>query len=78
MTGKMDANKIIQSLKDAVKLSKIDQMPFYVIEYYKGQPIDCVLICDTVLEAENYIDNRFDNDPGVDYKTTFTIEKRNN
>lgn len=51
-------------------------MKFHVIEYYKGSPCDNIKICDDKAEAEAYIKFQFEHNPGIDYKTSFTIEER--
>lgn len=51
-------------------------MKFHVIEHYKGESCGSVTVCDTKVDAEKFIDLQFEHNPGVDYKTTFTIEER--
>jgi hypothetical protein len=53
-------------------------MKYYVIEYYKGQPCGCDKIADSKAEAEEWIAFQFEHNPGIDYKTTFSIEERDN
>ena len=50
-------------------------MKFHVIEYYKGESCGCIAVCDTKGDAIKFIDLQFKHNPGVDYKTTFTIEE---